>query len=67
MGARIALSRAEDLIQAVADCFQEQGEDEGMIAASSQGLADLYFKQNAEGKAKPLYERALLIWEKRGG
>src|SRR5262245_23724474 len=65
-GGKNALSRAEDLYKQSL-MLAEQGEDEGMIAASSQGLADLYFKQKAGEKAKPLYERALSIWEQRGG
>lgn len=60
------LPRAEDLYKQSIS-LAEQSANEGMIAASSQGLADLYFKQKAKEKAKPLYERALSIWEKLGG
>jgi tetratricopeptide (TPR) repeat protein len=60
------LPRAEDLYKQSIS-LAEQGANDGMIAASSQGLADLYFKQKANEKARPLYERALSIWEKLGG
>jgi CHAT domain-containing protein/Tfp pilus assembly protein PilF len=59
-------SRAEDLYKQ-SILFAENTADEGMIAAASQGLADLYYKEKANEKAKPLYERALAIWEKLGG
>jgi tetratricopeptide (TPR) repeat protein len=58
--------RAEDLYKQSIK-LAEETVDEGMIAAASQGLADLYYKQKANGRAKPLYERALAIWEKLGG
>ena len=60
------LTRAEDLYKQSIS-LAEQSSYEGMIAASSQSLADLYFKQKASEKARPLYERALSIWEKLGG
>jgi CHAT domain-containing protein/tetratricopeptide (TPR) repeat protein len=60
------LLRAEDLYKQSIS-LAEQAANEGMIAAASQGLADLYFKQKANEKARPLYERALSIWEKLGG
>jgi CHAT domain-containing protein/tetratricopeptide (TPR) repeat protein len=59
------LTRAEDLYKQ-SIILAEQSTHAGMIAASSQGLADLYYKQHSNEKAKPLYERALLIWEKLG-
>jgi len=60
------LPRAEDLYkQSIA--LAEKSSYEGMIAASSQSLADLYFNHEAKEKAKPFYEKALSIWEKLGG
>ncbi|HKO61847.1 MAG TPA: tetratricopeptide repeat protein [Pyrinomonadaceae bacterium] len=59
-------SRAEDLYKQ-SILFAENTADEGMLAAASQGLADLYYKEKANEKAKPLYEKALALWEKLGG
>jgi tetratricopeptide (TPR) repeat protein len=59
------LTRAEDLFKQSIGLAEQSGH-KGMIAASSKGLADLYYKQHSYQKAKPLYESALLNWEKLG-
>jgi tetratricopeptide (TPR) repeat protein len=60
------LSRAEELYKQSLELAERSGYDD-MIAASSHGLADLYFKQKEYDRAKPLYEKVLLTWQKLGG
>jgi CHAT domain-containing protein/Tfp pilus assembly protein PilF len=60
------LSRAEELYEQSLELAERSGYDD-MIASSSHGLADLYFKQKEYGKAKALYEKVLPVWQKFGG
>jgi tetratricopeptide (TPR) repeat protein len=60
------LSRAEDLYRQSLEQAERSGYDD-MIAASSHGLADLYFKQKEYDSAKVLYEKVLPMWQKLGG
>lgn len=60
------LLRAEELYKQSLE-MAERSEYYDMIAASSHGLADLYFKQNEYDRAKALYEKVLPIWQKFGG
>jgi CHAT domain-containing protein/Tfp pilus assembly protein PilF len=59
------LSRAEELYKQSLEHAERSGHDD-MIATSSHGLADLYFKQKEYDRAKALYEKVLQIWQKYG-
>jgi CHAT domain-containing protein/Tfp pilus assembly protein PilF len=63
---REGLARAEELYKQSLELAERSAYDD-MIAASSHGLADLYFKQKEYDRAKAQYERVLPIWQKLGG